>query len=132
MAETAEKSTESFSKADQFVLELFKEKLPNSYLYHNYNHTVRVVKSTKEIIENSQINVKQKEALILAAWLHDTGYTVTRDGHEEASVEIAKEYMAKEDIDAETQELVVQLIASTKMGVEPQNDLERILKDADN
>ena len=132
MAETAEKSTESFSKADQFVLELFKEKLPNSYLYHNYNHTVRVVKSTKEIIENSQINVKQREALILAAWLHDTGYTVTRDGHEEASVEIAKEYMAKEDIDAETQELVVQLIASTKMGVEPQNDLERILKDADN
>ena len=132
MAETAEKSTESFSKADQFVLELFKEKLPNSYLYHNYNHTVRVVKSTKEIIENSQINVKQKEALILAAWLHDTGYTVTRDGHEEASVEIAKEYMAKEDIDAETQELVVQLIASTKMGVEPQNELERILKDADN
>ena len=132
MAETAEKSTESFSKADQFVLELFKEKLPNSYLYHNYNHTVRVVKSTKEIIENSQINVKQKEALILAAWLHDTGYTVTRDGHEEASVEIAKEYMAKENIDAETQELVEQLIASTKMGVEPQNELERILKDADN
>ena len=132
MAETAEKSTESFSKADQFVLELFKEKLPNSYLYHNYNHTVRVVKSTKEIIENSQINVKQKEALILAAWLHDTGYTVTRDGHEKASVEIAKEYMAKENIDAETQELVEQLIASTKMGVEPQNDLERILKDADN
>ena len=132
MAETAEKSTESFSKADQFVLELFKEKLPNSYLYHNYNHTVRVVKTTKEIFDNSQINVDQKEALILAAWLHDTGYTVTRDGHEEASVEIAKEYMAKEDIDAETQELVVQLIASTKMGVEPQNELERILKDADN
>lgn len=132
MAETAEKPIKSFSKADQFVLELFKEKLPNSYLYHNYNHTVRVVKSTKEIIENSQINVKQKEALILAAWLHDTGYTVTRDGHEKASVEIAKEYMAKENIDAETQELVEQLIASTKMGVEPQNELERILKDADN
>ena len=132
MAETAEKSTESFSKADQFVLELFKEKLPNSYLYHNYNHTVRVVKSTKEIIENSQINVKQKEALILAAWMHDTGYTVTRDGHEEASIDIAKEYMTKEGVDAETQKLVVELIASTKMGVEPKNELECILKDADN
>ena len=132
MAETAEKSTESFSKADQFVLELFKEKLPNSYLYHNYNHTVRVVKSTKEIIENSQINVKQKEALILAAWMHDTGYTVTRDGHEEASIDIAKEYMTKEGVDADTQKLVVELIASTKMGVEPKNELECILKDADN
>ncbi|HAX14138.1 Pycsar system effector family protein [Leeuwenhoekiella palythoae] len=132
MAETAEKPIKSFSKADQFVLELFKEKLPNSYLYHNYNHTVRVVKSTKEIIENSQINVKQKEALILAAWMHDTGYTVTRDGHEEASIDIAKEYMTKEGVDAETQKLVVELIASTKMGVEPKNELECILKDADN
>lgn len=132
MAETAEKPIKSFSKADQFVLELFKEKLPNSYLYHNYNHTVRVVKSTKEIIENSQINVKQKEALILAAWMHDTGYTVTRDGHEEASIDIAKEYMTKEGVDVETQKLVVELIASTKMGVEPKNELECILKDADN
>ncbi|WP_167597451.1 Pycsar system effector family protein [Leeuwenhoekiella sp. ZYFB001] len=132
MAETAEKPIKSFSKADQFVLELFKEKLPNSYLYHNYNHTVRVVKSTKEIIENSQINVKQKEALILAAWMHDTGYTVTRDGHEEASIDIAKEYMTKEGVDADTQKLVVELIASTKMGVEPKNELECILKDADN
>ncbi|MEH6658258.1 Pycsar system effector family protein [Leeuwenhoekiella marinoflava] len=132
MAETAEKIQESFSKADQFVLELFKKKLPNSYLYHNYNHTVRVVKSTKEIAENSQINVKQKDALILAAWLHDTGYTKTRDGHEEASIEIAKDYMKKENVDDETQQIVVELIASTKMGQEPQNELERILKDADN
>ncbi|MFD2827404.1 Pycsar system effector family protein [Leeuwenhoekiella polynyae] len=132
MAETAEKIKDTFSKADQFVLELFKEKLPNSYLYHNYNHTVRVVKSTKEIAENSQINVKQKDALILAAWMHDTGYTKTRDGHEEASIEIAKNYMEKENVDAETQQLVVELIASTKMGEEPQNELERILKDADN
>ena len=132
MAETAEKTKDTFSKADQFVLELFKEKLPNSYLYHNYNHTVRVVKSTKEIAENSQINVKQKDALILAAWMHDTGYTKTRDGHEEASIEIAKNYMEKENVDAETQQLVVELIASTKMGEEPQNELERILKDADN
>jgi len=64
--------------------------------------------------------------------MHDTGYTVTRDGHEEASIDIAKEYMTKEGVDAETQKLVVELIASTKMGVEPKNELECILKDADN
>jgi len=132
MAETAEKESKSISKADQFVLELFKEKLPNSYLYHNYDHTVRVVKSTKEIADNSEINVKQKEALVLAAWMHDTGYTVTREGHEDASIEIAKDYMNKEGTDPEIQQMVIDLIASTKMGVEPQNEMERILKDADN
>ncbi len=131
MPETEENISKSISNADQFVLELFKEKLPNSYLYHNYNHTARVVKSTKEIVENSQINVKQKEALILAAWMHDTGYVENRDQHEDASIEIAKKYMADQNIDSEIQTMVIELIASTKMGVEPKNELERILKDAD-
>ena len=131
MPETEENISKSISNADQFVLELFKEKLPNSYLYHNYNHTVRVVKSTKEIIENSQINVKQKEALILAAWLHDTGYVKTRENHEDASIEIAKEYMATQNTDDEVAKMVIDLIASTKMGVEPENEIQRILKDAD-
>lgn len=131
MPETEENISKSISNADQFVLELFKEKLPNSYLYHNYNHTARVVKSTKEIVENSQINVKQKEALILAAWMHDTGYVKNRDQHEDASIEIAKKYMADQNIDSDIQTMVIELIASTKMGVEPKNELERILKDAD-
>ena len=42
-------------KADHFVLKLFTEQLPNTFIYHNYNHTQRVVKSTKELIEKSQI-----------------------------------------------------------------------------
>lgn len=70
-------------KAEKFVEDLFKEKLPNTFIYHNYQHTQRVVKSTKELIENSEINVKDKEALLLAAWLHDTGYIHTYRGHED-------------------------------------------------
>ena len=50
-------------KADDFVLNLFKEKLPNTYIYHNYKHTQRVVKSTKELISKSEINVTRY-------WIH--------------------------------------------------------------
>ena len=132
MSETVEKAPEIITKTDQFVLKLFKEKLPNSFLYHNYNHTVRVVKSTKEIIENSQINVKQKEALLLAAWLHDIGYTEQREGHEKAGADIAKTFLKEQGQDPETIDLVVDLILSTIMKTEPKTDLERILKDADN
>ena len=132
MSETVEKAPEIITKTDQFVLKLFKEKLPNSFLYHNYNHTVRVVKSTKEIIENSQINVKQKEALLLAAWLHDIGYTEQREGHEKAGADIAKTFLTEQGQDPETIDLVVDLILSTIMKTEPKTDLERILKDADN
>ena len=127
MSETVEKAPEIITKTDQFVLKLFKEKLPNSFLYHNYNHTVRVVKSTKEIIENSQINVKQEEALLLAAWLHDIGYTEQREGHEKAGAEIAKAFLKEQGEDPETIDLVVDLILSTIMKTEPKSDLERIL-----
>ena len=82
-------------KVDKFVLQLFTEKLPNTFIYHNYNHTQRVVKSTKELIENSEINVKEERALLLAAWLHDTGYTVKSEGHEEESIRIAKDFASQ-------------------------------------
>ncbi|WP_029331433.1 Pycsar system effector family protein [Gillisia marina] len=123
--------TELIKKADKFVLNLFKEKLPNTYIYHNYNHTKRVVKSTKELIENSEINVKEEEVLLLAAWLHDTGYTVKFEGHEEESVKIAKDFLQKNNADNETIELVSKCIMATKFGVVPETKLEKIIKDAD-
>ena len=138
MAETAEKEKSQENQAsalelsaERFVLRLFKEKLPNTLLYHNFNHTLRVVKSTKEIAENSQISVKQKESLILAALLHDTGYTRQWKEHEEASAAIAEDFLSKQDVDQATIDAVKELILATKMDADPKNDLERILKDAD-
>lgn len=118
-------------KTDKFVFELFKEKLPNTYLYHNYKHTQRVVKSTKELIENSEINVKEEEALLLAAWLHDTGYTVTFKGHEKESVKIAKNFLEEQNATPELIEKVEKYILATTMNREPENLPEKIIKDAD-
>lgn len=123
--------TDLIAKADNFVLELFKEKLSNSYIYHNYNHTQRVVKSTKELIENSEINVKAEEALMLAAWLHDTGYTVKFKGHEEESVKIAKSFLEQNNADPETIDMVLNCIRATKFDDPPKDDLAKIIRDAD-
>ena len=131
MSEVAEKPSELVQKADEFVLKLFKEKLPNTFLYHNYNHTLRVVKSTKEIIEHSEIHVKDKEALLLSAWLHDTGYVVKVDGHEEESARFAEEFLKENNADSELIEKVKKLILATKFDFETSDDLESILKDAD-
>lgn len=119
-------------KADKFVLNLFKDKLPNTFLYHNYTHTQRVVKSTKELIENSEINVKQEEILLLAAWFHDTGYTVTYQGHEEESAEIAQRFLKENNADEELIKEVSRCILATKFTYsEPTDILEKIIKDAD-
>ena len=119
------------NKADKFVLDLFKEKLPNSFIYHNYNHTQRVAKSTKELIENSEINVKEEQALLLAAWLHDTGYTIKFAGHEEESVKIARDFLKQNEADEDVIKMVEECILATKFDSTPTTKLEKIIKDAD-
>jgi len=118
-------------RVNQFVLQLFTEKLPNTFIYHNYNHTQRVVKSTKELIENSEINVKEEQALLLAAWLHDTGYTVKYKGHEEESIKIAEAFLTEENVDTETIKMVKDYIDNTRMSAIPKTLPEKIIKDAD-
>ncbi|HET8810450.1 MAG TPA: Pycsar system effector family protein [Flavobacteriaceae bacterium] len=117
--------------ADQFVLDLFKEKLSNTFIYHNYNHTQRVVKSTKELIANSEINVKEETILLLAAWFHDAGYCVIFKGHEEESVKIATDFLKQHKADKETTDGVKRCIMATKFGHEPKGLLEEIIHDAD-
>lgn len=123
--------TELLKKTDDFVLNLFKEKLDDIYVYHNYTHTKRVVKSTHEIIDNSEIDVKDKKALLLAAYLHDTGYIEGAEGHEEASAKIAKSFLEDQGEDQAMIAQVQKLIRATKFNNQPKGELEEILRDAD-
>lgn len=118
-------------KAEKFVLELFKSKLPNTFLYHNFKHTQRVVKNTKELIDNSEIDVKQEQALVLAAWLHDTGYIKTYNGHEEESETIAREFLEENDAAKDLINEVSRIILATNPQREPKDLSEGIIKDAD-
>ncbi|WP_324719232.1 Pycsar system effector family protein [Salinimicrobium sp. HB62] len=123
--------TTHIEKAENFVKDLFSKKLPNTLIYHNLKHTQRVVKSSKELIEKSQIHVKQEEPILLAAWLHDTGYTQAYSGHEEKSAEIAEKWLKEQNADKELIKEVSRLIMATRMNAEPQDLSEKILKDAD-
>lgn len=118
-------------KTDQFVLNLFKNKLDEIYVYHNYTHTKRVVKSTQEIIDHTEIDVKDQQALLLAAWLHDTGYVEGAHEHEERSAQIAHDFLKKEDVSDDIIQQVQQLIRATKFNGLPTDKLEEIIRDAD-
>lgn len=115
----------------QFVFELFKNELPSTFIYHNYIHTERVLKSTRELIENSDLTEKEAEILELTAMLHDVGYTQGCENHEEKSVRIASTFLKKKDVDEDTIAAVSDCIMATRFNVEPQTKLEKIIRDAD-
>lgn len=118
-------------KTDNFVSELFTKKLPETCIYHNYTHTKRVFKSTKEIIDSTGISEEDAFILLLTALLHDTGYSESLDNHEEHSVSISENFLKEQNAPQEVIDKVSKLIRATKMDHEPTDLLEKIIRDAD-
>ena len=114
-----------------YVQDLLTEKLPGTCLYHNLTHTRRVLKSTKEIIDNSSFSDEDKEVLELAALLHDTGYIYHADGHEEESAKIAVEFLSGLNVDNGVIKKIEDCILATRMEATPQSELEKVIRDAD-
>lgn len=117
--------------AKNFVFELFKNELDSSFLYHNFTHTERVLRSLNEIIENSEVSKSDTEILQLAAWFHDTGYTKKREGHEEESVKIATAFLKDQKADDDLISAVNDCIMATKFKDTPTTKLGKIIRDAD-
>jgi predicted metal-dependent HD superfamily phosphohydrolase len=119
------------SKSTEFISNLLISDLPSSFLYHNLDHTMRVFKNTKELIEHSPISDKEKNALLLASLFHDTGHIHGPEDHERNSVEIATKFLSENNAEEDLIELVSQLIMATKYETAPKNELEFIIRDAD-
>lgn len=118
-------------QAKEFVEKQFKDKLSNSYTYHNISHTKDVVAAVEIIAAHEGVTEKELEMLLLAAWFHDMGYIQGCQKHEESSVVYLKEFLATQPNAVAYQEQVAKLIMTTVYGYEPQNKLEKIIKDAD-
>lgn len=115
----------------EYVFNLLSDKLPNTFIYHNYTHTQRVLKSTRELIENSKVTKDEAQILELAALLHDIGYTVSAENHEAESAKLAETFLKENDVDKAIIKAVSDCIMATKYDKAPSNKLEEIIRDAD-
>lgn len=118
-------------KTENFVNELLSNQLDPKYLYHNLRHTQRVVKSTKELLNSLDLGEKENEILLLATWLHDTGYTKGMEQHEESGCTITNEFLEAQGYDPDSRQKVCNLILATKRYYEPKTPSEEIIRDAD-
>ncbi|WP_040280266.1 Pycsar system effector family protein [Psychroserpens damuponensis] len=124
-------ATELVEKTEKFVFDLLKTDLDQNFLYHNFKHTKRVLKSTREIIENTNVSTEEAQILEIAALLHDTGYTQGADDHEEKSVKIATKFLTEQNADKSLINAVNQCIMETKFKEIPTTKLGKIIRDAD-
>jgi len=123
--------SEILEKAHSYILDLFNEKLPEKFLFHDFNHTASVVDNIKEISANFPLEDNKTELLQLAGWFHDSGHVVDYHNHEKESVKIANEFLDSHNYDKDRKKEIERLILSTKKDYKPKDQLEEIIRDAD-
>ncbi len=119
------------AKSEKYVISFLNENLDPSFIYHNIIHTKRVVEKTKELIEGMQIEGKDAQHLVIAAWFHDTGLVKGCENHEAESANIAEIFLKDQNISAAEISSIKELILATKIEYEPTNVLEGLIRDAD-
>lgn len=118
-------------RTEEFVQRIFAEKIDTRYTYHNLQHTRDVVGYVREIAAGSGLTEQESLPLVLAAWFHDTGFTVSYENHEAESARIAVDFLTAEGSTPELVSQVEAAILATQSGSEPVTIGEKILKDAD-
>lgn len=118
-------------KAEEYIFQLFKDTPNKGYFYHDFTHTIRVVRGVEELVAGEKVTEQEALLLKLAAWFHDVGYINGCEQHEERGAQIAESFLKENDFDAEDTATVKRLILSTQLSHEPVDNLEMIMRDAD-
>ena len=118
-------------KAESHVFGLFKDKLSQDYIYHNFNHTLRVVNNAGIIAREEGLGEEDTEILLLAAWFHDLAYIDGPTDHEQKSGKMAYDFLTANGYPEEKATRVSDLIKVTQLTAEPQTLHEKIMRDAD-
>lgn len=118
-------------QAKSFVMKLFERELSGNLLFHSKYHTLNVLENVKTIGLFEKLDENDIFLLKLGALFHDTGYTQCYAGHEEASVEIAMDFLEKYNVSKTSVDIITGSIKATKMPQSPVNIYDKVLCDAD-
>jgi predicted metal-dependent HD superfamily phosphohydrolase len=124
-------TTPFIEETKKYVVGFIADHFSEEICYHNIDHTLEVVEAVEMIGRACKISDQQIEMLKVAAWFHDAGYYLGCADHEEASAEIAREYLLQTHVDSDFIMTVESCILATKLPQNPQNILEEIICDAD-
>ena len=118
--------------ARNYVTETYVHKVNPEFVFHSLDHTEDVAEACSRMADHFQLKGDERFVLMLAAWFHDTGYSLgSASGHEEESIRIAAEFLRHNNVDENIIQKVSSCIQATKMPQSPVSHIEKILCDAD-
>ncbi len=120
-----------YKKAKEYILTRLKNELGPDYRYHNLEHTLDVLQSVEVLGKMEKINGDDMLLIKTAALFHDAGMLRCYNGHEEASVVLAREVLPQFGYSNEEIAAIDDMILSTRLPQHAHTHLEQILCDAD-
>ncbi|MCH4553060.1 HD domain-containing protein [Aestuariibaculum lutulentum] len=120
-----------YLKLRKHALHILNTELPEELCYHNIIHTLDVLNVVNKYIRRQKIDNHHAKLLRIGAILHDIGFTVGRENHEEKGVVIAKRLMHQYNFSEKDIKIVKGLILATKVPQSPKTNLEKVICDSD-
>lgn len=105
--------------------------LPKEYVFHNLHHTQEVAQAAEEIGRAMELTSDQLETVIVAAWMHDTGYCQGSEHHEKKSADAARQLLTEWGAQETKIRDIQRTILATTMPQKPVDQLGEVLCDAD-
>lgn len=99
--------------------------------FHNIHHTEQVVLKCTELVSYYGLKAPEAHAILIAAWFHDTGYSLGNGSHERNSVRIVSQFLSDYKSEDKYASVVEDLIMSTCLSSQPKTLGEKILRDCD-
>jgi predicted metal-dependent HD superfamily phosphohydrolase len=114
-----------------YVEAYMKEHFDEHLVFHNYQHTLKVVRVADSIAADSDLSKQERSLVHLAAWFNDIGYEQGARDHEIVSAAHARKFFESKGLDKDDIQAIESAILSTRTPQQPQHMLGRILCDAD-
>ena len=120
------------SAAQDYVSDLFINKVNKTIHFHTLQHTQEVVAGSETMADYYHLEDEDRFALTLAAWFHDTGYSGGHAaGHENLSIELAVKFLNEHKVHQTIIDKVIGCINATRLPQNPNSLIEQIICDAD-
>ncbi|MFN0048541.1 MAG: HD domain-containing protein [Cytophagales bacterium] len=118
-------------KVINFVVDTLEEKLPSGLVYHLVDHTLDVIEAASRLSKLEGLDEAEQELVMVAAALHDLGYTVKYRFNEETAAELAKEILPHYGYHPKEIAIIESCILATRIPQTPTSHLAEIVCDAD-
>ena len=127
-----ENQAQVLADVQDYVTDLYRKKVDGHFVFHNLDHTQRVVAAAEEMAAHYDLNDEDRFVLLISAWFHDTGFTLGKaEEHEKESIHLATDFLQQRGIDQEIIQKVSSCIQATRMPQSPLSQVEKIMCDAD-